>query len=639
MSRPHLALPLFALACSAEPKEPGTHDSGEFMAPPVYCEGTTAHRWDITDTTDADLFPDGLLEKPDSSTPTGRRIEVSAATAAWLPSTPDLLMDALLGLNDSSGFGTLGGILLRFDGGTVSSAPQTAEESVTDPGWQLLDLGNDTPERVPFEARVLEDGATIVLWPLRPLRLGTPHAFVLTTEATADDGGCISPTTTTRELLYGDTLPAHPHADETAGRYRAAIEQVGMRPDDVSIITVFTTHNETGTYLELAAVADEEPVEWTAFDGCIERGVVLECTVHTTVLDRRNEVGLIDVDTTPTEHDIPVTVWLPKEGEGPWPVVVYGHGLSSTRGEGYIAARLMAEEGVAVVAMEAVAHGDHPSADGTGDSYAAALGFLGLDLTTLSINPRLLRGNFDQTNLDRVRLLKLIREHGDIDGDGDLELDGDGIGYLGVSLGAILGSQLLAVSPEIEGAVFSVGGARLMSIVTDTAALTDFEDLIAALIGSKERFDRLVPIAQHVVDPADSGLWGAHVIRDRFDDAPAPSILLQVGIDDEVVPKTSGFALARAMGLPHLTPVAEDVALLDTADGPLAGNSDDGLATHAFFQFDRVTRSGEVGPAYHVQTPTSEEGQLQMGHFMTSWLHDGVPEAIDPYAVLGTPEL
>jgi len=639
MSRPHLLLPLLAIACGSDPKEPGTQDSGGADAPPVYCEGVTAHRWDITDTSDADLFPDGLLEKPDTSTPTGRRIEISPETAAWLPSTPDLLMDALLGLNDNSGFGTLGGILLRFDGGGVSDVPLTADDSVTDGGWQLLDLGSASPERVPFEARVLEDGATVVLWPLRPLRLGTPHAFVLTTEATADDGGCIAPTDTTKALLYGDSLPDHPHAEETAGRYRDVLDQVGLRPDDVSVITAFTTHNETGTYLDLAQVADEEPVEWTSFEGCSDRGVVLECTVYTTVLDRRNELGLIDPTVTPNEQSIPVTVWIPDGGEGPWPVVVYGHGLGSSRGEGYLAARLMAEEGVAVVSMEAVSHGDHPSAPDGGDSYAAALGFLGLDLTNLSINPRLLRGNFDQTNLDRVRLLKLIREHGDIDGDGQPELDGDKVGYLGVSLGAILGSQLLAVSPEIDGAVFSVGGGRLMSIVTDTEALTDFEDLIAVLIGSKERFDRLVPIAQHVVDPADSGLWGAHVIKDRFDDAPAPSILLQVGIHDEVVPKTSGFALARAMGLPHLTPVAEEVPLLAHEDGPLAGNSDDGMATHAFFQFDRVTRSGEVVPARHIETPTSDEGQHQMGRFLTTWLHDGVPEAIDPYTELGTPEL
>ncbi len=635
--RPLLLIGLCAGCASGSDKDATTSTNDNTDAPPVWCEGTTAHRWDITSTEDADLFPDGLLQKPDSSSPTGVRVEITEATASWLPSTPALLMDAILSMNQMSGFGTLGGVLFRVDGGSIGSVPTSADESMTNAGWILVDLGGATPERVPFEARLLEDGKTIVFWPLRPLRLGTPHAFVVTTEATAADGGCISPTETTRGLLWGDALPAHPNAEEAASRYRAAVDSLGLRPDDISAISVFTTHNEADAWRAVADEAKGESAEWTGFTGCTDRGTVLECEVSTTVLDRRNEDGLVDPSVTPAEGVIPVTVWIPDEGEGPWPVVIYGHGLGSRRSEGYIAARLMGAKGVAVVAMEAVAHGDHPSADPSGGDYEAALGFLGLDLTSLTINPGMMRGNFDQTNLDRVRLLKLIQDHPDFDGDGVPELDGSQVGYLGVSLGAILGPQLLSVSPDIAGAVLSVGGARLMSIVTDTSSLTDFEDIIVLMVGSKERFDRLVPMAQHVVDPVDSGLWGAHVIHDRFDGSPAPSVLLQVGMDDEVVPKTAGFALARAMGLDHLKPVAEDVALINQVEGPLQGNGDGGASTHAFFQFDRVTRGGDVGPAYHIDTPTSEEGMYQMEVFLTGWLEDLMPVAVDPYAALDTP--
>ena len=629
------------VACSTGPdksENTGTTEASEEDAPPVFCSGTTAHRWDITDTEDVDLFPDGLLEVPDASTPTGRRLEVTEDTARWLPGTPGLLMNAVLTMNNLSGFGTVGGILVRFDGGTVQDVPLTAEDSVSGDGWQLVDLGGSTPERVPFEVDIQEDGVTAVVWPLRPLKLGHEHAFVITTAASADDGGCIAPTDTTQALVYGDTLPDHPNAEETAERYRAALDTMELRPDDISVLSVFTTHDETLKWRAIAEEAAAEEVEWGNMLGCTDRGEVLECNVYTSVLDRRNADGLVDPDVEPSHERIPVTVWMPATGDGPFPVIMYGHGLGSRRSEGYLAGKLMGEAGVAVVAMDAVSHGDHPSAEGGGDDYSAALGFLGLDLTTLSINPNLLRGNFDQTNLDRLRLLQLILNEPDFDGDGRDDFDTDRIGYLGISLGAILGSQLLSVSPEIDGAVFSVGGGRLMSIVTDTQALTDFEDIISSLVGSKERFDRLVPLAQHVVDPADSALWGAHVLKDRFDDAPAPSLLLQVGLDDEVVPKTSGYALARAMGLPHMAPVAEPVALLDEVNGPLLGNGADG-ATHALFQFDRVTTRGRVGPAYHVETPTSDEGQLQMRVFLEGWLDNGVPEVVDPYAELGTPEL
>ena len=177
-----------------------------------------------------------------------------------------------------------------------------------------------------------------------------------------------------------------------------------------------------------------------------------------------------------------------------------------------------------------------------------------------------------------------------------------------------------------------------MSIVTDTTEVAAYMGIIESLIGSKERFDRLVPIAQHVVDPADSALWGSHLLRNRFTNTEPPSVLLQVAMDDEVVPKSAGHMLARSMGVTHLAPVVEDIGILEVSEKPISGNGENGN-THAVFQFDRVTRNGEVGPAFHVDTPSSIEGQHQMRHFIETWLESGVPEIINPYPVFDTPPL
>ncbi len=610
----------------------------EPVGPPVFCSGSTAHRWSLTDETDVDFFPDPLLERPDPSSVTGRRLHITEETARWLPGTPDLVISGIQSMNDLSGYGTVGGILLRFEGGPVTDVPVTEDESMTSLGWQLFDLSGATPERVPFEGRIHEEGQTVVLWPLRPLRLGAEHAFVLTTEALADDGECIAPTEATQDLLYGEDLPEHPNSEETAERSRAALETLDLRPDDVSVLSVFTTHNEPLDWLAIVAEADKETAAWGELEGCTDEDGMEECTVWTTVLDRRTEKGNVSADTAPVENDIPVTVWRPTEGEGPYPVVMFAHGLSSDRSQGKPFAKMLAEMGVAVIAMDAIAHGAHPSAEDE-DSFNAALGFLAIDLASLSINPDLLRGNFDQTNLDRRRLLRLALTQTDFDGDGVDDFDPETVGYLGESLGAILGSQFLAASPEVDTVVFSVGGGRLMSIVTDTTELDAYMGIIESLIGSKERFDRLVPLVQHLADPADSALWGAHVLKDRFDDAAPPSVLLQVGIQDEIVSKSAGHMQARSMGLTHVAPVAESVELLPVVDAPLSGNGENGATTQALFQFDRVTFDGEVGPAIHNHTPNSQEGRHQMRVFFESWLNDGVPTVVDPYAVFDTPSL
>lgn len=640
MSAPRTAWPLLlALGCSVKPAadrpvEDPT-DTGTGTVALEWCEGTTTHRWDPAATEDPDLFPDGLLEDPDDSSPTGRRIVMTEERAPWLAAAPDLLKEGFAALDGTSGFGTNGGILLRFDG-AVGEVPSGDTASLESTGWMLASFGDEGPERVPFEAEVLEDGLTVVLWPLVPLPLGTEVALVVTTAAPAADGGCIAPAETTKALLTGE-LPAGAPAD-AAARHQAAVAALGLQPDQVSALSVFTTHDETGTFRELAATMRDEPVAWIGEPSCTERTHNTMCDATITVLDTRNERGLIDPTVTPTEAEIPVRIFTPNEGEGPWPVVIYGHGLSSRRSEATRVADARTGEGYAVVAMEAVLHGDHPTSEGGGSD--AALAFLGLDLTGLKMDPLVLRGNFDQTNLDRVRLMELIRQDGDFDGDGVAELDGSRMGYLGISLGAILAPQLLAVTPELEGAVLSVGGGRLLSIVTDTESLSAFEDILGALVGSPERFDRLVPVAQHVVDPADSALWGAHLLQDRFDDGLPPSILMQVAMEDEVVPKTSGHALARAIGLPHMAPVAERVDTLTvTENNPVAGNLE-GDRTAAFFQFDRVsTGRGRVEAATHVGTPTSPEGELQMLEFLQSWLEEGTPVAVDPYAELGTAPL
>lgn len=613
--------------CETGPETKVADDPGTPGPPPGWCEGATAQQWDPLAGTEVEFFPDGLIEVADASTPTGVRLDPSRV--AWPALVPPLLSEAMLAVSELSGFGTHGGGLLRFSA-PVTGLPTTAEESQTHPGWQLLDLDTMPPERVPFEVDLLDDDQSVRLWPLRPLRQGARHALLVTTDAVAADGGCIAPAPATRALLHGDNTD--PVLADAAPRYREALDTIDVAAGDVSALSVFTVHADVDVVQELAALEALEPVNWTSTPDCEPRGELIECTLTMTVRDRRNALGLVDLEVAPVESEIPMTIWMP-DSPGPHPIVIYGHGLGSERDEGYRVAREQGDVPYALVAMEAVAHGDHPSSTAAGQADSA-MDFLGITLSPPSIRAGALRGNFDQTVLDRLRLIRLLREQPDLDGDGTAELDPSRIGYLGISLGAILGPELLALDGDLEGAVLSVGGARLMAIVTDAGILGDFEDLIAALVGSPENFDRLVIVAQHIVDPVDPGTWAAHVLRDRYDDAPAPHILLQVGMYDDIVPPTAGHALARALETPHLAPVSVAVPLLAVVDEePLTGNGQSG-ETVALFQFDQVTQNGSVGPAYHVATPSSDEGRLQLQVFLESWATDGTPTIIDPYRAL-----
>lgn len=599
---------------------------------PAFCTGATGHRWDPLGTAEPDFFPDGMLVRADATSPSGYRLEITAETAPWTLQAPDLLKDAFQSMNRLTGFGAMGGALFRFTA-PVNGLPTTADESVTNPGWQLWDLGQTPPVRVPFEIHALEGGLTVELWPLRPLHLATMHALVVTRAAHADDGDCIAPAPTTQALLGSASvlasLPDAARVSAFAPAYQAALAQLGVDPADVSVLSVFPTHDDLAPVRAAAADVQTRPVAWGAPGDCTEADGLIECQATTTVLDYRDDAGVVDGGREPREGEIPVTYWLPATGTGPFPVVVYGHGLNSHRDEGREFAVRVAERGLAVIAMEAVEHGDHPFiADPSGED---AMRFLGIDLAHLKIDAPRLAGNFNQTNVDRIRLIHLIRTDGDPNGDGVPDFDTTRVAYLGASLGAMCGAGLLALSPDLDAGALTIGGARLVSVVTDTALVAQYKPLIGNLVGSVEAFDRLVPILQHVIDAADPGTWGAHVLQDRFDGRTPPSVYASYGMSDEVVPPAAGRSLARALGAPQLSPVRVPVDLVDVIDdAPVVGNRENGTRTSAFYQLDTVTRDGESRPATHVATAKSDEVAAQIRAFLGAWADGDVPTIVRP---------
>ena len=593
-----------------------TSSGSDTPSPPEWCAGPTTHLWDPVAATEVQLFPDGTLEVDDPGSPTGRRISVSTDRAPWADDLPDILSDAVLSLGELSGFGTLGGHLVRFDA-PVTGWPTSAADSTTNNAFQLVDLSTAPPTRVPFEVEVLEDGLSAIFWPLRPLAMGAEHALVVTTHARAADGSCIAPAEATRALLEGTAEPG-PLA-ESSDRYQQALHTLGLAPADISALSVYTVHNDVSVVQTLADQVAAEDLDWTTPPTCSESDGLRTCTGTFPLADYRNDLGAVDLTVEPRIADAPVTLWIPS-GEGPWPIVMFGHGLGSSRGEGGKLARQMGDIGFAVVSLDAVEHGDHPWAQGTdGDD---ALRFLGLDLTAFALDTRTLRGNFDQTVLDRRRLLALLQAHPDLHGTANL--DPHRIGYLGISLGAILAPELLAVAPEVQAAVLSVGGARLISIATGSGDFAAFEPVIEQAVGSAARYDRLQAVAQHTVDPADPGAWAPRVFTDRT----PPHLLAHVGLYDEVVPPETGHALARAFDLPQLTPVYEPVELLTVVDASVVSANLDGT-TAAFTQFDQVTVDGASREANHGNTPDSDEAWLQMMTFLETWIETGTPDAID----------
>jgi hypothetical protein len=112
-----------------------------------------------------------------------------------------------------------------------------------------------------------------------------------------------------------------------------------------------------------------------------------------------------------------------------------------------------------------------------------------------------------------------------------------------------------------------------------------------------------------------------------------------MAIGDEIVYNPSNRMLARALRLPHVPPVLQEVGLLEVSGpAPLTGNAD-GI-TAGLFQYDRVrmSQNGRPVAASH-DNAFGMEPITQMFTFLSSWAADGTPTLIDPYTELETPPL
>ena len=136
---------------------------------------------------------------------------------------------------------------------------------------------------------------------------------------------------------------------------------------------------------------------------------------------------------------IPGILWSPREGSGPAPLVLVGHGGSSEKrnpaGLAY-ARRMVRREGIAVAAIDAIDHGERGVI--AGENHPAYV--------ELWKRP----DTFDRMTADWIATLDaLVQLPG---------IDGERVGYWGLSMGTMLGVPFVAAEPRVKVAVLGLCG-------------------------------------------------------------------------------------------------------------------------------------------------------------------------------------
>jgi dienelactone hydrolase len=484
---------------------------------------------------DLTSFPDAAQSVADATTATGRRVRLSegarAAFSRLLPEGFHLLEP----LEAMDGFGLLAPVTLRF---TAPVDPSSVLASVR---WLDLDGPAGAPTEVPFEASWGEDGATLFLAPLTPLQPASDHVVVVSRDARDASGAPLWPSPS----LYAQVWGAAPGRPDLDARWGAALAALGGSPDDIAHGVVFGTQSASTVEAEASALLATEAPRLRSVGACAPDRGARACAATLEVADLLGEDDVLGAGaplSVQRRYELPVSVWLPDPaaaGEGPWPVVVYAHGLGGGRWEGGGVAEQLAGLGITVVAVDAPRHHEHPTATTDAD-LLWVLQFFGIDEVSFSFDAEVLRDAWRRAAWDKVQLVQALAAAPDLDGDGVSDVVPDELHVVGHSLGGIMGVHLLAAAPTLRSAMLSVPGGRVSSIVQDSPTFAPLVALMAPDDASPTDIARFFPVLQTVIDATDPAVLAARAVSGH-------DVWQDMVLGDDIIPNASNRALARAV--------------------------------------------------------------------------------------------
>lgn len=629
----------------------GADDAGsDADAAPSFCTGATSLVYDPL-AQSIMAWPDDYWTVDDATSATGLRVKTKAGDNLVVPASAQAFHQIFDDLSTLDGFGTTAEAFLVFSGPLdPNSLPTSGDGSgKADAPLVLVDLDGATPKLLDIEvAQVAESTSdaqtTLVVSPMVPLEPKHHYGLAVTNRVKDANGGCIAPSAAMRSLLDGTA--SDPALSRLVPRYHDLVDRlVSMKTiataADLSAALVFTTQHTVEDSATIAADIRTKSFAYTSSGACTAGAdpSYRICEGTFGAWDYRKNHHAID-ETDLTAHDpytIPITTYLPATGTAPFPTILYGHGLNGDRHQAEKLAQLAAPEGYAVVAIDAVEHGDHPNKSG-GINDAASFFGISLDFSN-ALDSLKLRDNFRQSTYDKLQVVELLRQGYDADGDAKSDVDLASFTYLGVSLGGIMSAELDAFVPEAKIAIPIVPGARVGNIVKDSKTFAPIVNVFKskATDGDVARF---FPMLQTVIDRGDAGAYTQHVFGARLPgfDAARPQVLMQMVIDDDTVANPENRFFARGLGVPLVGEELQHVGTI--AHDPTLPISNDLDATHTggVFQFDVVCSStcpSPTEPATHGNVAANPVAIAQTLHFMKSFFESGTAEIIDPYATLG----
>ncbi|MCB1637635.1 MAG: Ig-like domain-containing protein, partial [Thiothrix sp.] len=451
---------------------------------------------------------------------------------------------------------------------------------------------------------------TVVLMPLKPLRESTSYMVVLTNSILDTDGAAAASPSAYLLAKAGTSLTGTAYAAleplrQLIATQEAAAALAGVARQRIILSWTFTTQSVTpvmtatrelakaGSTLQLSqAVATTADINASLSGHANIHAGVLQVPYYLDAVAPLSGYWqgaggsfLTRYNPTPVAtgtQTIPVLMTVPNANalaggtapEGGWPVVIFQHGITRNRTDLLAIADTLADAGKAVIAIDLPLHGvtdtGNPFYAGTGertfdlDLQNNATGATGADGVIDDSGAYFINLGSLLTTRDNARqaisdLLILRRSLGSVS---TVSLNDNSVGFVGLSLGAMVGTSYLSQENRVTPASLAAPGggvARLLDASPTFGPVIHAGLAANGVTQGSSAYDSFMAAFQMVVDPIDPVVLGAKAA------ARHPVHLMEIvgvnglGADDVVVNSVDGWPLSgtepliRVMGLPAIT--------------------------------------------------------------------------------------
>lgn len=429
-----------------------------------------------------------------------------------------------------------------------------------------------------LDPRALDDARRALI--IRPLvKLESDRRYVVALRGLSRADGTALPAPARFANLRDRGGDAHPALEALSARYEGSVfpvlEGFGVPRDEIQLAWDFTTQTEASVTRDMLAIRqdvmtrldtaepeisivsvedDVSPSIGRKIDLVVGVPLYLETTEPGARLNRDEAGGVVAMGTA----EVPVRVLVPPSvmnrppGAPPARLLQFGHGFFGSRDESLgFPAELAEEKGFVVVAADWWGFSDADQsavADAIVDdlSEAARMGDrVHQAMANLMYAARAARGP--------------ILDLAELQVSGEPAYDPTAIYFYGISMGHILGGTYVALSPDVERAALSVGGANFSMMLFRSQAFGAFLALIGFVVDDRLDQQKLGVLLQSMLDRFDPMTYARFIGGEPLAGSPEKKVLLHAGLGDLAVPNLATEAHARTLGLGLLAPATRPV--------------------------------------------------------------------------------